>query len=108
MLRPRNVERVEPLGHGFERRKLMRRDLGMGYDDEADIVVLVRISDRERTLEVCPAEALGESRLCAHNQVVQYGVQIEEGSQGSHGTRYFSGLRGGRVCRSGHTAGSDP
>ena len=70
--------------HGLERRKLMRRDLGMSHDNEVDVAVLVGIADSKRALEVRAAEVLAENRRRTRDQIVQNIVELWKDSRSGH------------------------
>ena len=94
VLRPGDVEGIQPLVHCIESAELRVIHLVASHDDEINVAVNVGIPHRKCSLEIRRAEVLAENRLSALEKLSEDAVQIGEGGWTRHegedsgGTRY--------------------
>jgi hypothetical protein len=84
VLRPRALERGEPLVQRLETDCLVGRDLAMHDDEEVNVAVLIGIPDGERALEVRAAEILTDYVARARHQLSEDRVQVGVVGRGVH------------------------
>jgi hypothetical protein len=76
VLGPRNIERKDPRVQSLQVGQFGGGDLVVRHDEEVHVAVDVGVADRERALQVCPAEVVREGSPHPRDQLLEDTIEL--------------------------------